>query len=85
LRSAINSEGIAQRTAKAGEFDFHEVAVGEFNAVAEAESIRPEEMNVDIAGATVGGIFEVVMFEIGDGVRHVLVASGEVFGPEGFS
>jgi hypothetical protein len=85
LRRAIDSERIAEGTAKAGEFNFHNVAVGDFNAIAEAENIRAEEMNVDIARAAMSGIFEMVMFEIGDGVRHVFFASGKGFGPERFS
>jgi len=85
LRRAIDPEGIAEGAAEAGESDFHDVAICEFNAVAKAEGVRAEEMDVDIAGPTMGRILEVVMFQIGDGVGHIFLAGGEGLGPDGLA
>jgi len=78
----MDSDGISQGAAKAGEFDVHDVAIQEFDAVAEAEDICAEEMNVNVTGPAVSGIFEMVMFEVGDRVRHVLLPGCERFGPD---
>jgi hypothetical protein len=82
LGRAIDPDGVAKRPAKTGEFDVHDVAIQELDAVAEAEGVRAEEVNVDIALAAMGRIFEVVMLKIGDGVRHIFLPGGERFGPD---
>ena len=53
--TAINPDWIAQRSAKAFQLNFHDVAVSQFDAFAEAERVGPKEMNMHVAGAAVGG------------------------------
>ena len=49
---------IARRPAKTRQFNRHHVALLQFDAVSEAERVRPKEMDVRVAGTPVGSVFE---------------------------
>ena len=52
------------------------------DAFAEGQGGGAEEMHMDVAGPAEQLIFEMVRLEIGDGVRHVLLARQEGLVPE---
>jgi hypothetical protein len=76
--AARDAQRIAQRAAKAGEGNFHHVAVGKLHAVAEAQGARAEVMDVQIAGAAVRFKFEMMMLDVRQAVAHLIFA-GENF------
>jgi hypothetical protein len=78
-----NAHGILQRAAKSCEADFHEIAVGEADAVAEAEAIRAEKMHVNVSRAAVLLEFEMMMLEVLQAVAHFGFAGANRFRPDG--
>ena len=53
--------------------NFHKVALLEREAIAKAERIRSEDMDMNVSWAAVSFVLEMVMFQIGYGMAHVLL------------
>src|SRR5437868_4247610 len=64
-------EGIAQRQAEIGAVDLEHIALFGPDAVGEGQGRGAEHMDMDIARLAEELIFEVMMLEIGEAVRHV--------------
>jgi hypothetical protein len=69
LLSAL-PEHVSQSTAEAIEPYLHHVAVLEPHAFAKTECIRAEEVYVHVARAPVSFKFEMMMFNVGETMRH---------------
>src|SRR3546814_10093133 len=52
------------------------------DTLAERQRRGAEKMDVDIAGAAEAGIFEMVMFEVADRVRHIRLTRDEGLFPD---
>jgi len=81
----INPNRIPQRPPKPDQFNLHHIAVFEFYFFAETENVRAKKMNVRVAGSAMLGVFEMMMFEVRNRVRHLLFASLKRLLPKGFS
>ena len=73
---------IAQGPAKAFDRDLHHVSILHPDSIAEAEAVRPEEMNVNVSRAAMGFVFEVMMFNVCQAVTHLILAAAECFPPK---
>src|SRR5690606_23901641 len=68
---------IAQWQREGCSLDLEDVAGLRFEPIGKARGGGAEEMHVYVTGAAEQRIFEVVMLEVGDGVRHVAFAGQE--------
>src|ERR1700677_4795865 len=75
-------EPIAQRQAERFRFDLEPVAFLARDPLAERERRGAEIMHVDVPRAAEQGVLEMVRLEVGDGVRHVLLAGKERLLPD---
>jgi hypothetical protein len=46
--------------------NLNDVPIPQFDAIPEAERIRPKEMDMNITGAAVTRVFEMMMFQIAE-------------------
>jgi hypothetical protein len=74
---------VAKRAAKTLEANPCNVSFNEYDVVSERERVGPVEVDVDAAGLTVACELEVMMFQVGQAVTHVLLSAGDLFVPEG--
>src|SRR5450631_689869 len=72
---------IAQGQSEGLRLDFEHVAVLRLDAVGEGQGGRAEEMHVYIARTAEKIVLEVVVLEVTDMVRHVVLAGQELFLP----
>src|SRR5579859_2300404 len=79
LRSA---KRVAQRPPELGRLDLEYVADLGFELLGEAAGSGAEEMHVHIAGMAKVAVFEMMVFEISDGMAHVCFAREPVFCPD---
>ena len=84
LRSVINSDGIAQRAAKTLKLNLHLIPVFENDPFAEAEGIGAEKMDMKIPRLTVSPMFEVMMLDVCQAVRHRAFTRANLAMPQGF-
>ena len=70
-------DGIAERSAVACPGDLHDVPIFQRYSRPEAEGVRAEEVKMDVARATVRGIFEVVVLQVREGMHHVVFPGGD--------
>ena len=70
----MDSYCISQRPAKAIKCNLHDVSIGEPNAFSEAKTVGAEKMNVNVPRLAVRFVFEMMVFEVGETVRHVRFA-----------
>jgi hypothetical protein len=75
--TSVNPNWIAQRFSKARQFDFHNISILQRHALTEAKGIRAEEMNMGVPCPAVRWIFEMMMFQIRDRMRHVFLSGRE--------
>ncbi|OJH16951.1 hypothetical protein BLX88_20975, partial [Bacillus obstructivus] len=68
-----------------GCFDFKDVAILCLDAIGEGQCCGSEHVDMDIAGLAENRIFEMMMFEIGNGVGHVVFTRQERFFPDRFA
>ncbi len=76
-------EGVAQGQAEVRGFNFEHIAVFCLHTIGEGERCRTEHMHMDVARLAEDSIFEVMMFEICDGVGHVVFTGQEWLFPNG--
>ena len=82
LAARRDPQRIAQGAAESVEPHRHDVAVAQRDAVAVAEAVGAEEMDVDVAGSAVPLVLEVVVLDVGQAVAHGLLAGGDRRGPD---
>ena len=82
LRLRRPGEAIAQRQRERRGRDLEDVAFLGLDAVGEGQGRGAEEVDVDVAGAAEQGIFEMVVLEVGEAVRHVRLAGEERLLPQ---
>ena len=73
---------VAQRSPKCRYTDFEFVTFLCFHAVCKAQRRCAKKVHVQISGTTELGIFEMVMFEVRDGVTHIVLACHESLLPD---
>ncbi len=73
----IHLERISQRTAKHWYVNFENIAIQRTNIRAKAHGVGAEEVDMDISGTPKAFVFEVMMFEIGDRMRHMIFPAFE--------
>lgn len=76
------AQRIAQRRAECRQLDLEHVARLHLHVVGKAQRGGAEEVQVHIARATVRGVLEVVVFQVGQRVAHIVLASDERFFPQ---
>src|SRR6476620_7460521 len=81
----VDPNWIPQRPAEAFEGNRHHVTIFESQWILEAKHVRAEKVNMYVARTAVFGVFEVMMFQVGDRMAHPLLA-GRLGGlPDDFS
>src|SRR5689334_3787691 len=85
FRGPIDPDRVPQWPAEHVERDDHDVPVLEPQAVAEAEDVGAEEVDVNVTLAAVDVVLEVVVLEVGQGVAHVGLAATDVGAPDGLA
>ena len=70
----FNPDGIAERAAVFFKMHLHPIAILKLDAFAEAEGMSAEEVHMDASGNAVPLVFEVMVLEVSNAVRHVLFA-----------
>ena len=75
-------EAVAQRQREGRRRNLEDVALPRLDAVGEGQGRGAEEVDVDVAGAPEQGIFEMVVLEVGEAVRHVRLAAQEGLLPQ---
>ena len=73
---------IAHRQGEGRGGDFEHIAFLRCDAIAERQRRRAEEMDMDVAGTAEQVIFEMMMFQIGEAVRHIAFARQERLFPD---
>src|SRR6266540_1321280 len=76
---------IAQGSSEIFKMNFHNIAVGQFHAVAEAQAACAEIMNVEIAGVAMRFEFEMMMLDVLQAVAHLGFAGADVLRPNDFA
>src|SRR3546814_6738429 len=71
------TDRVAHRHRERRGFDLEHVAGLRLDTLAERQRRGAEKMDVDIAGAAEAGIFEMVVFEVADRVRHIRLTRDE--------
>ena len=64
-RMGLNAQRVAQRPSKALKAHLHDVPVGQFDAIPEAENIRAKKMDMRVSRTAMRGIFEMVVLQVG--------------------
>src|SRR5207245_1460016 len=82
LRTRRDADRVHQRPSKPRKFHLHDIAVTQPDAVAEAERVGAEEMNVDISRPSMRVKFEMMMLDICQAVAHHRLASLQGLGPD---
>src|SRR5215831_16891389 len=82
MGSFIDTHRVAQRPAIAFDGNLHNISISQTNVVAEAEAIGAKKVDMDIAGATVCRIFEMMMFNICEAVAHFRFATAKGLAPK---
>src|SRR6185437_3508828 len=77
--------GISQRAAHSFELNLHPVAVLERDIVAEAQGVSTIEVHMHRARLPVAFKLEVMVFQVGEAVAHVVLAGGDGLRPERFT
>jgi hypothetical protein len=80
-----NAQWIPQRAAKNGEPNFHHIAIGKLQAVAETQRARAEKMDMQIARAAVRFKFEMMMLDVREAVAHFTFAGENFLRPKNVS
>src|SRR4029453_17661036 len=78
----LDADRVPERPPEAVEADAHHVAVLECNALAEAEGVRAEEMDVDVAGPAMRVELEVMVLDVAQAVAHLRLAAGHHTRPD---
>src|SRR3546814_16463568 len=76
------TDRVAHRHRERRGFDLEHVAGLRLDTLAERQRRGAEKMDVDIAGAAEAGIFEMVVFEVADRVRHIRLTRDEGLFPD---
>src|SRR5215470_11415887 len=79
---SVSFQRIPQRPAEALEMHLHDISRLQMNSLPKAEGVRAEEVDVNISGPTMPFELEVVMLQIGQRVRHGLLAATDGSRPQ---
>src|SRR5687768_10449803 len=74
--------GVAQRAAEAFERDLHRVAIGQLDAVAEAQRTSSVVVHVDVSRPPVGLELEVMLLDVPQAVAHLVLSGENVLRPK---
>src|ERR1044071_9630447 len=81
----LDMHGVTEGAAIAFKGDDHHIALQQVDPGPEAKAAGPKKVDMDVAGAAVRGILELVVLQIGQRMHHICLSAGDLLGPEDLS